>query len=368
MRRPPLFSLEFGLMLGLFYGSIMIDYVTLKVRRLKQKISPKEKKDSNMEIRNAHSSSQLTSEYTHSEDVTIALLHSKAKNTWESYQRDWNIFSEWCKQRNLDPFQTNHDNICEFLVDQAKEFKKSTIMRRVASINSIYQQYELDSPAKHKKVYQVLAGIRRQKAGDKTEKSAIQIHNIRQAIPALRIDTLKGKRDKAMLLIGYCGALRASEIASIRVEDITFTHEGITLKIPKSKSDQEGRGIFKGIPYAKRTDCCAVLALMDYIKHANIVSGYIFKHIDKGENLGPNKLTTKSIYMIIKGLHSALGLEEKDICAHSLRSGLITDAINANIHMATIKRHTGHQSLIVLESYYRRAGIFNENVLKMIGI
>jgi integrase len=169
----------------------------------------------------------------------------------------------------------------------------------------------------------------------------------------------KGIRDRALLLIGFAAALRRSELISLDVQDLQFVKEGIIVLLRKSKTDQDGEGRKIAVPYG-RTSACPVKAIQHWLEHANIISGAIFRSVSKGGFIA-GRLTAQSVATIVKGCATIAGLAASNFSGHSLRSGLVTSAVQAGVATHKIQQQTGHRSVEMLNRYIRDANMFENN-------
>lgn len=171
---------------------------------------------------------------------------------------------------------------------------------------------------------------------------------------------LKGVRDRAMLLLGFAGALRRSELVALDVEDLHSVQEGLILNIRRSKTDQEANGRKVAIPYG-RTHACPVRAVEAWIAHAKLAHGPIFRSIRKGGRLDARRLSSQSVALIVKHYAAACGLDSDRVSGHSLRAGLVTSAAQAGVAMHKIQQQSGHRSTQMLARYIRDATLFENN-------
>jgi len=177
-----------------------------------------------------------------------------------------------------------------------------------------------------------------------------------------------GTRDKALLLLGFAGAFRRSEIASLMVEDLTFSRDGITVLLRRSKTDQEGEGRKIGIPYGSNIDTCPVRAIEDWLQASSITTGPLFRSVNKGGKVQASPLCDKAIALIVKRTAEAAGLNPADYGGHSLRAGLATSAAMAGVEERVIMKQTGHRSVNMVRKYIRDGSLFRENAAAKIGL
>jgi integrase len=191
----------------------------------------------------------------------------------------------------------------------------------------------------------------------------------RQAAPILREDLfmllphmrgLKGVRDRALLLIGFAGAFRRSELVGLDFNDLEFVKEGLVIHLRVSKTDQTGEGRKIAIPFG-RTAACPVKAIQQWINDSSIVAGPVFRSVSKGHVVGTSRLTDQSVSLIVKAYARAIGLPAEHYSGHSLRAGLVTSAARTGVSFAKIQQQTGHRSVAMLTRYIRDAKLFENN-------
>lgn len=173
-------------------------------------------------------------------------------------------------------------------------------------------------------------------------------------------ESAKGVRDRALLLVGFAGALRRSELAGIRFEDLRFVAEGLVLRLPRSKTDQEGRGRDVGIPYG-RSRACPVKALKAWLDLAAITEGPVFRSMTKAGEIGVAPITGGGVALILKNYVAAAGLDASKFSGHSLRSGLLTSAAKAGVSTWKLRQQSGHRSDAMLTKYVRDGEMFIGN-------
>ena len=170
----------------------------------------------------------------------------------------------------------------------------------------------------------------------------------------------KGIRDRALLLIGFAGAFRRSELVALDIADIEFVEHGLVITLSKSKTDQEGLGRKVAIPLA-RGAVCAVQALKEWISVSGISQGPIFRAITRHGKIDKNALSAQTVARVVKARTTAIGLDGTKFSGHSLRVGLVTSAVQAGVSVWKIKQQTGHRTDAMLARYIRDANIFNDN-------
>ena len=180
-------------------------------------------------------------------------------------------------------------------------------------------------------------------------------------------ETAQGARDRALLVVGFTGALRRSELVSLDVEDIRWTRQGMIINIRTSKMDQEGKGSEIGIPFGRKAETCPVGLLKAWLKFAGIKKGPIFRPIAKSGEIGPERLGDRAVALIVKRTVGHAGFSPEDFSGHSLRAGLATSAAERGQHERDIMQQTRHKSVKMLRRYIRKGSLFQGNVVDSLG-
>ena len=175
-------------------------------------------------------------------------------------------------------------------------------------------------------------------------------------------------KDKTIILVGFAGGFRRTELTSIDYEDLEFVPEGLKINIRKSKTDQFGEGMLKGLPYFDDENYCPVTNLKRWLEISNIKSGPIFRRFSKGSILTNNRLTDQSVVLLIKEYLRLAGIENVNFSGHSLRSGFATVAADSGADERSIMAMTGHKTTQMVRRYIREANIFKNNALNKIKI
>ena len=292
------------------------------------------------------------------------LKKSKAFNTIKSYASDWNDFADWCDHHGLESLPAEPETIVNYINDLADNAKANTVSRRVTAIseNYIAAGYKRDNPAHSGLVRNAIAAIRREKGTFQHGKAPILLETLYLLSDSFGDDETS-IRDKALLLLGFAGAFRRSELVSLLVEDITFSSEGMVVFIGKSKSDQLGKGNYIGIPYAPDSKICAVRALKAWLSLSGLKRGPIFRPFKRNHELRDAQLSDKSVALIVKKYIKRAGLNEADFAGHSLRRGFATSAAQHDVDALTIMRQTRHKSEKMVHRYIEQGNIFKDNPL-----
>ncbi len=276
-----------------------------------------------------------------------------ADNTRRAYQQDLWDFLSWGGVVPCSP-----ESLAEYIAARAETASAHTITRRVVGIGRAHVSQGFADPAKTDLVRTVLRGVRRVKGAAQRQVSPL----LKSDVLAIteKMDGLRGVRDRALILLGFAAALRRSELAALDCADIEFVREGMVVHLRRSKTDQIAEGRKIGIPWG-RTSACPVKAVENWLQLARIESGPVFRPVNRAGVVGCNQLHAQSIALIVKDHAKSVGLNPADISGHSLRSGLVTSAIQAGVPVHKIQQQTGHRSVEMLARYIRDAGLFDSN-------
>ena len=285
------------------------------------------------------------------------LKNSKSKNTLRAYQSDYNDFSLFCSKNGFQAMPTQPKILALYITHLASYSKYSTLKRRLASISIIHKTKGHYIDTKHPIIVENLMGIKRTNGSNQKGKKPLSISDLKLLINA--IDESKEKnirkiRDKALVLIGFAGGFRRSELVDIEYEDIEFVEEGVKIFVKRSKTDQSGEGMTKAIPYFENINFCPVKALNKWVVEAEIKEGKIFN------------ISDKSVALIIKKYANYAGLDSNRYAGHSLRSGFATSTAESGAEERNIMAMTGHKSTEMVRRYIKEANLFKNNALNKI--
>ena len=294
------------------------------------------------------------------EETLKNLQSSKATNTVRAYKSDFKDFGLFCVQNGFKNLPSDPKIVSLYLTHlSTKEVKLSTIKRRLVSIGVIHKMKGHYLDTKHPVIMENLHGIKRVKGSNQKSKKPILINELKLIINAIdqsNQNEEKKIRDKAIILIGFSGGFRRSELVNIDYDDIEFVIEGVKIFIKRSKTDQSGEGMIKAIPYFDNKAFCPVLSLKHWINNCEIKAGKIFD------------ISDKSVALIIKKYSSLAGLDSKKYGGHSLRSGFATSAAESGAEERNIMAMTGHKTTQMVRRYIQEANLFKNNALNKIKI
>src|SRR3712207_2581001 len=294
------------------------------------------------------------------ESVRAFARASKAEATLLAYRKDMAAFQVWCDAHGLAALPASPETVAAFLAEQARSgLKASSIARRVSAIRFAHKLAGHPSPTEDEGVSTVMKGIRRTLGTAPAQKAPATAEALSAMLAHVDARTLRGTRDRALLLLGFAGALRRSELVALDVEDLTETDKGLDVLIRRSKTDQEGAGQAIAIPHG--TTLRLVAAVTAWLKAAGITSGPVFRAISRAGKVHPERLTDRSVANLVKLYAGRAGLSVPDFSAHSLRAGFVTSAADRHADLNRIMDQTRHRDPRTVRGYIRRADRFKNH-------
>ncbi len=277
-----------------------------------------------------------------------------SENTRKAYRADMQHYRAWGGS-----IPASAETVAAYLSDHAASLTIATLQRRLVSIGKAHTMQGYADPTKADLVKLTMRGIRREHGRPQAQVSPVLKEDLTVMLSHVP-DTVKGKRDRALLMLGFCAALRRSELVAVRVEDLEFTAQGIILTLPRSKTDQTGQGRKIGIPKG-RGRICPVQAVSDWVLHTRAESGPVFRAITKGGVISDAALSDRAVADITKHYAQKAGLDANRYSGHSLRAGLATSAAQHGVSSWKIREQTGHKSDAMLARYIRSGDLFSNN-------
>ena len=286
------------------------------------------------------------------------LKSSKAPNTLRAYKADYKDFALFCIKHGFKSMPTDPKVLSLYLTHLSQTSKFSTLKRRLASISVIHRLSGHYIDTKHPMITENLMGIKRVKGSYQKAKKPILLNDLKSIVNVIDKDKNEKRRAKnrALILIGFAGGFRRSELVAILFEDIDFVPEGVKIFIKRSKTDQSGEGMTKGIPYFSNQNYCPVISLKNWLEKSEIKSGKIFDMSDR------------SVALTIKKYTAIAGLDSNKYSGHSLRSGFATSAAELGAEERSIMAMTGHKTTQMVRRYIHEANLFKNNALNKIKI
>lgn len=287
-----------------------------------------------------------------------------APATRAAYRSDWNRWVKWCKSHGFDPLG-QAGTLALYLAEMVASGKKiPTIDRALSAISLAYRLADKPNPRQDPAVSAVFKGARRRVGVAPEQMTAIlpsQLQRMVEALPMTECQRLRSVRNRAAMVLGFCGGFRRSELLALDVRDVVEVPEGLKIFIRRSKTDQEGRGRWIGLPYASVLSVCPVRSYRDWLAAAGIEQGPVFRTISKdGLVVLDTRLCERQFADVVKSSAQRVGLPGR-YGGHSLRAGLVTAAMQAKKNPKSIMQQTGHRTMDILLRYVREQGLFDDN-------
>ena len=312
----------------------------------------------------------LTTDLKQLHEATLNnLKSSKAANTLRAYKSDFKDFGAFCAKHSFNSMPTEPKIVSLYLTHLSKSSKMSTLRRRLVSISMVHKIKGHYLDTKHPVIIENLMGIKRLKGTIQKGKKPILINHLKSIINVIneqKIEEIKKARDKSIVLIGFGGGFRRTELVSLDHEDLEFVPEGLKITIKRSKTDQFGEGMIKGLPYFDNEAYCPVTNLKKWLELSKVKDGPIFRRFAKGLSVTKNRLTDQTVVLLIKNYLSLAGIDNSNFSGHSLRAGFATVAAESGADERSIMAMTGHKTTQMVRRYIREANIFKNNALNKI--
>ena len=281
-------------------------------------------------------------------------------NTMRAYKADWEAFQVWCAERGRASLPASPATVANYASIMADAGKRvSTIGRSLAAVRFFHRGAGMDNPTENAGVSAILKGIRRAVGVAPRQKAPATADVIHAMLAHVPRDTLRGKRDRALLILGFAGAFRRSELVGIKREALTFNDKGVDVFLGRSKTDQEAKGQSVAILNGKAFGAAA--RLQEWIEAAGITDGPIFRAVSRGDHLQRDQLTAQSVALIVKRYADLAGLDVAKLSGHSLRAGFITSAADNRASISRIMEVSRHRDPRSVETYVRRADRYNDH-------
>lgn len=288
---------------------------------------------------------------------------TRSPATVRAYRIDWSAFVAWCGGVNVSPLPAAPETVAAYLAQLDVNGRKPAGLERVlVSLSQAHQLAGVASPCASALVRETLKGIKRERGTAQKQAAPVLVPHLRRMLRSLP-RTVRGTRDRALLLVGFAGAFRPGEISGLNVDDIEIVTEGAKVRLARSKTDQLGKGACVGIPYGQHPETCPVSALRRWMEAAGIDGGPLFRSIDRHGNIHDGRLTARSVGRVVTGAAKAAGLDADHISGHSLRAGFATAAAKAGTSENMIMKQTRHKSGAMLHRYIRDGELFTRNAV-----
>ena len=294
------------------------------------------------------------------------MAQANAPNTSRAYAADWRTFAGWCESQGLDPMPPSPQVIALYLAAHAGVLKVSTLQRRLSGIVHAARHAGHDVDTRHPALRDLWRGIKRTHGSAPNRKAPALTPDVLAMLAALP-EGLQGTRDRALILTGFAGAFRRSELVALELRDVAFGPDGVTVTLRRSKTDQEGEGHKVGLPFGSHGRSCPVLALRGWIEAADITDGRLFRSVNRHGQPG-GSLSPYAVALIVKRAAERVGLDPATFAGHSLRAGFATSAARADVSERGIMEQGRWRSLTVARGYIREGSLFRDNAAAKIGL
>jgi integrase len=286
-----------------------------------------------------------------------------AAATLRAYRTDWTHFSQWCAAHGFVAVPAAPATVGAYLASLAGSYAPTTIRRRLSALGKMHRFNDLPWNPAHRDIQGPLQGVLRTHGRPVQKAAALTLPMLRQLL-ATCDRSARGRRDRALLLFGFVGALRRSELVALRVEDVALVADGLQLRIRRGKTDQAGQGAEIGLPRGRHVETCPVRALEAWQAVARRKAGPLFRRISTGGGIGDTALHPDAVRQILAHRVAMAGIAVDGfdrLSAHALRVGFITEAYDKGVRDEDIMRHTRHRDLRTMRGYVQRAGLVRES-------
>ena len=293
-----------------------------------------------------------------------------AHATKRAYRSDWTHFGNWCQAHDFVAMPAEPRTVGAYLASLAETHAPNTIRRRLSAIGRAHRFNNLAWNAGHRDIQEPLRGALREHGRPTRQAAALTLALLQRLLETCDLSA-GGRRDRALLLIGFAAALRRSELVGLKASDVTVTHDGLEVRLGRSKTDQQGKGATIGLPRGEHRATCPVRALQEWQQVARRSAGPLFRPVRRGGHVGATALTPFAVTRIITKRAELAGIVldgPEQLSAHALRVGFITEAYAKGVRDEDIMRHTRHRDLRTMRGYVRRAGLISDSPARRLGL
>jgi len=286
-----------------------------------------------------------------------------APATLRAYKADWTHFARWCAEHGFVPVPAAPATVGAYLASLADSHAPTTIRRRLSALGKMHRFNDLAWNPAHRAIQGPLQGALRTRGRPVRKAAALTLPMLRQILASCD-QSARGRRDRALLLFGFVGALRRSELVFLNVEDVAIVPGGLRLRIRRGKTDQAGQGAEIGLPRGRHVETCPVRAFEAWQAVARRKAGPLFRRISTAGGIGDTALHPDAVRRILAHRVQMAGLTVTGfdrLSAHALRVGFITAAYDQGVRDEDIMRHTRHRDLRTMRGYVQRAGLVSDS-------
>lgn len=306
------------------------------------------------------------------EDIGRAVKAARSQNTQRAYASAWRHWASWCELHGFVSLPADPGSVAAYLTVRAKEGRSmSTLDTARAAIRAAHRDTAQEDPTSNPEVELVLKGLKRQQGtAPRTQAHPLSTDELRRIVDCVDRESLRGKRDSALILLGFAGALRRSELVNLSVGDLAFKTDGVVVTLRRSKGDQEGKGVVVGILRGKVKLSDPLFALRDWMAASGIQAGApLFQRIAWSDRrVTGHMLTGESVNQILKQRAGAAGMDDLRLTGHSLRAGHATTAAENGVPSDRLARTTRHKNLATLARYVRPAEVLRDSSSGALGL
>lgn len=308
------------------------------------------------------------------------IARSKSAATKRAYASDFGAFALWCQRYELGSLPAEPDTVALYLTAIAgQDAAVATLRKRLVAISQAHKAAGVPSSTQTETVRRTMSGIARTRGTRQRQVAPLRLNGLKAMLDATPEDDLLAVRDRAVLLLGFAGGMRRSELGALDVSDLAEVDEGLDVLIRWSKTDQEGAGRTIGIPRGRHPETCPVLAVQRWISVAGISDGPLFRgmvangrpgtaHRMPQGQAGPMRLSAQGIARVVQRAATRAGLDARDFAGHSLRAGFATEAAAQGASERAIMQQTGHKSVAMLRRYIRGGDRYRDNAARLLGL
>ena len=293
-----------------------------------------------------------------------------APATLRAYRADWTHYAAWCAAAGFTPVPAEPATVGAYLASLAESHAPTTVRRRLSAIGKMHRFNDLPWNTAHRDIQEPLQGLLRTHGRPVQKAAALTLPMLRQLVGTCD-RSARGRRDRALLLIGFAAALRRSELVALQVEDVAIVAGGLRLRIARGKTDQASQGAEIGLPRGRHVETCPHRAFDDWQEVAKRRAGPLFRRISTAGRIGEASLHPDAVRQILSYRVRLAGLEVDGfdrLSAHALRVGFITEAYGKGVRDEDIMRHTRHRDLRTMRGYVQRAGLVDESPAGLIDL
>ena len=286
-----------------------------------------------------------------------------APATLRAYKADWTHYAAWCAAAGFAPVPAEPATVGAYLASLAESHAPTTVRRRLSAIGKMHRFNDLPWNTAHRDIQEPLQGLLRTHGRPVQKAAALTLVMLRQLVGTCD-RSARGRRDRALLLIGFAAALRRSELVALKVEDVAVVAGGLRLRIARGKTDQARQGAEIGLPRGRHVETCPYQAFNDWQEVAKRRAGPLFRRISTADRIGEAALHPDAVRQILGTRVRLAGLAVDGfdrLSAHALRVGFITEAYGKGVRDEDIMRHTRHRDLRTMRGYVQRAGLVDES-------